>query len=145
MQTKLDYLKIYEDNKSILKECEYNYERYSIGYSLVIIKLNENIIRKKIHLKQFIRLTDICIKINKEYSMLILLKTDLKIGFNILYNIERKLIKEYQLYNYSSEKVFKSAIITKTHSLEIKEMIKKVLYLVENISKNCLIETEEDI
>lgn len=145
MQTQLEYLKIYKDNKNIFDECEYNFARYNIGYSLAIIKLNKHIIHKKIHLKQFIRLTDKCIKIDEKYSILILIKTNLNTGFDILYNIEKNLIRKYQLYDYSSEKVFKSAIITKNHTFEIKEMLQKICYIVENVSKNCLIETEEDI
>ncbi len=145
MQSKLDYIKVYEDHKDIFDEYEYNYERYKMYYSLVMVKLNKNILHKKICLDTLIRLTDRCIRINKEYSLLILLKTNLKAGFNILYNLEKKLLETYHLYDFDIDKIFEASIIEKKDTNNTIDMLKKLFYIVENISQDNLIETEEDI
>ncbi len=145
MQSKLDYLKVYEDYKNIFNEYEYNYERYKINYSLAMVKLNKNLAQKKICLNRLIRLTDECIKINEEYSMLIFFKTDLKTGFKILYNLEKKLIEIYHLYDFDIDKVFEASIIEKKDTNNTQDMLEKLFYIVENISQDNLIETEEDI
>jgi len=134
---------IYEMYKKIFERYDYNFERYGINYTIAVVKMNQTLKNIGICFEGLVRLTDEKININDEYHLIIFMKTNLEQGYQALLTLERKIIKKYNLYDI--DKIFVAAIVAKKKDLTSKDMVDKVMRLIENISDDCIVATEDNI
>ncbi len=101
----------YRKYSGLFQYYDYNYERYKVDFSVVLIKLNDKITSLDINFKNSVRYSDKYLKIDEEYHFFIFLGTDVKKAFQAVLNLEKNLISKYNLYHLNN--IFQSAVVSK--------------------------------
>ncbi len=133
----------YEEYKGIFKYYDYNYERYGMSFSVVVIKLNEELISLDIDFEPIIRYSDKHLKIDKYHHFFLYLGTNIKTAFQAVLNLEKNLLTRYNLYHLDN--IFQGAVVSKEKDRNIKDMIQKCFKLIKECEKDKNIITEDDL
>lgn len=131
----------YKKHRRLFKTYEYAYDRYKRGFSIALVKLNDELIGYDINFKSLVRYSDRYVKIDDQYHFFIFLEADVKKAFQAILNLEKNLISKYNLYNVSH--IFQSAVVGKDKYESTKEMLRKCFELIKECKEDCTIATED--
>jgi len=132
----------YEKYSGLFQYYDYNYERYKIGFSVVLIKLNEKLLDLGIDFNSIVRYSDKYLKIDEKYHFFLFLGTDVKTAFQATLNLEKNILLKYNLYYIDN--IFHAAIVSKEKDRKIKEMTYICFELIKDCTENQTIITEDD-
>ena len=132
----------YKQYGGLFKYYDYNYERYGMGFSIALIKLNDKLNIYDFDFESIVRYSDKYLKIDGQYHFFLFLGTDVKKAFQAVLNLEKNLILKYNLYHINN--IFQSAVVSKEKYENIEEMIRKCFELINECEENQTIVTEDD-
>ena len=129
---------------SELFECyDYNYERYGIGFSVALIRLNKELIKYNIDFNSMVRCSDKYLKKDERNHFFLFFGMDRKTAYQAVLNLERNLIAKYNLLWLNN--IFQSAIVIKDGDKDIKDMLRICFELIDECDENQTIVTEDDL
>jgi len=134
---------IYKKYSELFKYYDYNYERYNVGFSIALLKLNEKLLGLDIDFNSAVRQSDKYLKIDEMYHFFLILGTDINTAFQAILNLEKNILAKYNLYHMSN--IFHCAIVSKEKDRNIKEMTRICFELIEDCDENQTIITEDDL
>jgi len=132
----------YEKYSGLFQYYDYNYERYKIGFSVVLIKLNEKLLDLGIDFNSIVRYSDKYLKIDEKYHFFLFLGTDVKTAFQATLNLEKNILAKYNLYHIDN--IFYGAVVSKEIDRNIEEMTRICFELIKDCTENQSIVTEDD-
>ncbi len=134
--------KFYEKYAELFKYYDYSFERYKIPFSVALVKFDDNVAIDIISFEALKRHSDKCLKLNEKSYFFIFLATDIKKSYQALLNLEKKLIRKYNLYQL--EHIFCSAVVSKKYDRSAREMIRICIELINECTVQQNIITEDD-
>ncbi len=133
----------FEKHNEILRQYDYNYERYKIKFSVALVKLDETLNSYDIDFDSMIRYSDQFLKIDEMLYFFLFLGTDIKKAFQALLNLEKKLLSKFDLYYANT--IFQAAVVSKEKGRDIEEMIRICFELLNESKQGQIILTESDL
>lgn len=121
-ETKHNYNEIYNNNIEIFKECDYQFERYTVFYSLCLIKLDNEVSEINIDFLSLIRLTDRYIKIDDVYHLFLFTHSNYEQVTQTILKIEKIILNQMNTYKNN---LLNCCIIEKKQNISSKEMLLK--------------------
>ena len=132
----------YKEYSGLFRYYDYNYERYRVDFSIVLIKLNEKLLGLDIDFDSMIRYSDKYLKIDKKHHFFLFLGTNIKTAYQIVLNLEKNILAKYNLYHI--ENLFYAAIVDKKKDRNIDEMIRLCFELINECDNTQPIVAEDD-
>lgn len=133
----------YKKYRGLFRYYDYNYERYGIGFSVALVKLNDEILTYDIDFNSIVRYSDKYLKIDKRYYFFLFLGTNIKTAFQAMLNLEKNLLTKYNLYHINN--IFRGAVVSKEKDRNIEEMTRICFELIKEYKENQTIVTEDDL
>jgi len=134
--------RFHEEHSGLFRYYDYNYERYNVGFSVALLKLNEKLLGLDIDFNSMIRYSDKYLKIDEQYHFFLFLGTDIKTAFQTVLNLEKNILSKYNLYHINN--VFYGAVVSKEIDRNIEEMTRICFELIKDCTENQSIVTEDD-
>jgi len=139
----INFLKLCKQSQEIVTRLDYQYTRYNIKYTMCLIELNDELLKKEVNLKSYLRYTDEIANINNKYKFIFFAHTSISNTYKALLALEKTLIKKHNLC--STGLLFKASIIEKKRNNTSSEMISDLNHLLFNSynSKDFIIMPED--